>query len=398
MYQDLKKIYHMDEGRAESVYHARMEDSSAVPLTIAGRDFFYWMPPDVYARLLDIERIDRGIDSLADTMPSDAINRYIIDCMIDEIILTNEIEGVISTRKEVELAFEALRKNDKNKRFQGIVSKYVSLLSDDDIPMRSPEDVRALYDDLVLDEVVDADPNDAPDGDLFRVKTVTVVDAAQRVRHESAMSEKQISEELERWLGVYNDDGVEPLVRAAIFHFAFAYIHPFYDGNGRMNRFIGSYLVHRKSSRWAGIRLSFSVKENIRDYYKAFELAEHPLNKGDLTPFIITFLEIVLDALEKTNDALLERDEAFRVGMERLRDKFAADDSVDVESVGRALLQGALFTARGLTVDDIAEETGISVPTVYKRLDGYKDAGLLERKRSGRRAYYRLDADKLEQG
>lgn len=246
--------------------------------------------------------------------------------------------------------------------------------------------------------MVDADPNDAPDGDLFRVKTATVVDAAQRVRHESAMSENWISEELERWLGVYNDDEVEPLVRAAIFHSAFAYIHPFYDGDGRMNRFISSYLVHRKSSRWAGIRLSFSVKENIRDYYNAFELAEHPLNKGDLTPFVITFLEVVLDALEKTNDALPEKDEALRAGMERLRERFVADDSVDVERVGRALLQGAFFTAHGLTVDDIAEETGISVPTVYKRMDGYKDAGLLERKRSGRRAYYRLDADKLDQG
>lgn len=30
-------------------------------------------------------------------------------------------------------------------------------------------------------------------------------------------------------------------VRLGLFHYFFAYIHPFYDGNGRMDRFIISY-------------------------------------------------------------------------------------------------------------------------------------------------------------
>ncbi len=38
----------------------------------------------------------------------------------------------------------------------------------------------------------------------------------------------------------------------------------------------------------------------------------------------------------------------------------------------------------------------MSAPTVYKRLEGYKDVGLLERKRFGRKVYYRLETDKLE--
>lgn len=54
MYQDLKKLYHMDEDKAKSVYQTRVSDSSATILNIAGKDFFYWMPPDVYSRLLNI--------------------------------------------------------------------------------------------------------------------------------------------------------------------------------------------------------------------------------------------------------------------------------------------------------------------------------------------------------
>lgn len=393
MYQDLKKIHHRNESKALSVYEARLHDGSAVTLDIAGTQFFYWLPPDVYSRLLDVERMDRSVNDLARSMPQSAIDRYISECMIDEIILTNEIEGVPSTRKEVELALESLKKHDKRRRFQGIVNKYSALFLEEETPLRTPKDVRALYDDLVLEEVVGAQPRNEPDGKLFRAGAVSVANAAQRIIHESVLSEKQITEEMAKGLALFNDEGVEPLVRAALFHFIFAFIHPFYDGNGRMNRFISSQLVSREASRWAGLRLSFSVKENIRDYYKAFRLVEHPLNRGDLTPFIITFLEIALDALEKTNDALWEKNLLLQNIQEQLHNKYGADTLMDVDGVGRALLEAALFTGRGLTTDKIAAEAGISVPTAHKRLKRYKSVGLLERERFGRSIYYRLALD-----
>ena len=45
--------------------------------------------------------------------------------------------------------------------------------------------------------------------------------------------------------------------------FLFAYIHPFYDGNGRTNRFISSYVLSHSFSPIVGYRLSYSVKERI---------------------------------------------------------------------------------------------------------------------------------------
>ena len=81
------------------------------------------------------------------------------------------------------------------------------------------------------------------------------------------------------------DEAIPALVRVSVFHFLFAYIHPFYDGNGRTNRFISSYVLSRSFSPIVGYRLSYSVKERIEKYYKGFSICEHPLNKGRYNAF-----------------------------------------------------------------------------------------------------------------
>ena len=50
--------------------------------------------------------------------------------------------------------------------------------------------------------------------------------------------------------------------------------------------------------------MSYSVKERIEKYYKGFSLCEHPLNRGDLTPFVISFSELIVDAMENTLGSL----------------------------------------------------------------------------------------------
>lgn len=392
MYKDLKKIFHLDAGEAESVYKARLADESAVVLKIGSKDFFYWFPPDVYSLLLKIERADRQVNALVDAMPRGASEKYMFECVVDEIILTNDIEGVVSTRKEIELAMDALRKNDKNRRFQGIVNKYVALASSETVNVETCEDIRAIYDDIVYDEVVAEGEGKIPDGRLFRTDSVRVVDAAQRIIHENNMSESEIAQELQHAIAIYNDTEVEPLVRAAIFHFIFGYVHPFYDGNGRTNRFISSALVCREASRWSGIRLSFSVKENINAYYNAFKTVEHPLNRGDLTPFVITFLEIVLHALDRTYESLLQKSNALCEMRESLALRCENGAELDLDGVGEALLHATLFASKGFAVEEIAREVGISEPTVYKRLEAFKRSGLLVREKFGRKVYYRLDA------
>ena len=61
-----------------------------------------------------------------------------------------------------------------------------------------------------------------------------------------------------------NNDDINFLIRIAVFHYAFGYIHPFYDGNGRTSRFISSYLLSQRLEDLVSFRLSYTIKLNIK--------------------------------------------------------------------------------------------------------------------------------------
>ena len=122
--------------------------------------------------------------------------------MIDEIVLTNKIEGVHSSRREIsdvldELHGQALKKN-KAKRFQGIVTLYFKLMSKEQIPTDTCLDIRNLYNDLVLPEVQAENKAHVPDGILFRKDPVDVYNIAGKTIHNGVYPESKINETMER--------------------------------------------------------------------------------------------------------------------------------------------------------------------------------------------------------
>ena len=63
-----------------------------------------------------------------------------------------------------------------------------------------------------------------------------------------------------------------------------------YDGNGRLSRFISSYLLKREFNTLVALRLSYTIKNTKNEYYKAFDLCNNKKNMGELTFFSITFV------------------------------------------------------------------------------------------------------------
>lgn len=86
-----------------------------------------YMAPEIYEALLEAAQIDKDILRLEAALPQRALDSYRDSCLIDEIVLTNEIEGVHSTRREIGEVLERLKQNDRRGRFFGIVQKYALL-------------------------------------------------------------------------------------------------------------------------------------------------------------------------------------------------------------------------------------------------------------------------------
>ena len=293
-YELLSKIFYKKPTEYESIYDARFNSEASIklPIKIHENVGFIFNTNEITKLLVKIYKAINKINLLRTHLPNIAINSYIIKSLKDEIALTNEIEGVRSTRKEIEDAIDSI-KNDKSARFKGLVDKYFKLISNEIIPLNNCEDIRTIYDALVLPEI---EKENLPDGILFRKEPVQVVSATQKEKHRGIMPESKIIESLDLCLDFLKNDDIDSLIKISAFHYLFGYIHPFYDGNGRTSRFISSYLIKNELDILLALKLSYTVKNNINKYYKAFDVCNDRKNKGDITFFVVTFLELLSQA------------------------------------------------------------------------------------------------------
>ena len=390
-YLDLRKAFHDTAQDADQLYDRRFNDERTWHLktSIAGSPAFVYMAPEIYEALLEAAQIDKDILRLEAALPQRALDSYRDSCLIDEIVLTNEIEGVHSTRREIGEVLERLKQNDRRGRFFGIVQKYALLQTRPDIALRTCADVRDVYDDLVLAEVRISDPHNVPDGTCFRTKMVHVINEAGIPIHDGIEPEARIIEEMDQALDVLNDESREPLLRIALFHFLFGYIHPFYDGNGRTNRFISSYLISRQYEPIVGLGISHAVKQEIEKYYKAFSRCEHPLNRGDITPFVIAFSEICVNAMCNLRDALTEK----KSQMDMYLHRSAVLVPEPLRTLVESLITATLFTFDGVTAKELCEAERLSRQTLYKRLSELRKLGLLQEEKIGRKVFYKLNEE-----
>ncbi|MCH5192694.1 MAG: Fic family protein [Oscillospiraceae bacterium] len=394
--QSLYKLFYMGKDEYDREYEKRFNSEDTVHLNIMiGNDpAFFEQTAELYKLVASIERADKRIDKLERSLPEQAVSQFAMRCLIDEIMLTNDIEGVSSTRKEIDEVLSNLSDNDKKLRFKGLVMKYIMLIENKYIDISSCKDIRKIYDDIFMDEIKESDPDDLPDGKIFRKNSVSVYSATGKEIHHGIMPESRIIETMDSSLKTLRNDNIEMLFRIALFHYLFGYIHPFYDGNGRTSRFIISYLLSRELNPLIGYRISYTIKENINRYYDAFKICNHPNNKGDLTPFIAMFLGIIDISEKQLCNALEER----KNKLDYYRDavwELPHNNDTNVMELYFALIQAALFSDKGISLRELEEALDVSYNTIQKRLHAIPEKFII-RKHSKRQVYYMADLDEID--
>lgn len=320
------------------------------------------------------------------TVPPVVLYQFTRLSIVEEVKSTNDIEGVHSTKKEIREIIE--KKGTHYHRLQSVVHQYLELLGEEEIKFDTCHDIRNFYDDFAHQEIIRENPQNRLDGSLFRKETVQIEAATRKTIHQGLYPESRIIEALDQALRILHSEEYPLLIRLALFHYFFVYIHPFYDGNGRTDRFITSYFLSRKFHRLLAVRLSIYIKRNQSRYYHMLEEADSEKNRGDMTPFVMGFLEILIGSTEDTIGVLSRKNEQMRKYESRI-DAFQLKDKL-LKEIYITLLQAALFYGEGISMADLMKVTGKNRGTIQKRIDEIPGNHLIVTK-AGKTNYYKLN-------
>ena len=388
-YRTLARLFHADRSSDAYKNHDRLaaqrlaaDSTFATGITTPLGELFVATPRRITMLTQRILLAERRVASMWEAMPGVMKWSYITHAISEELFATNEMEGVRSTRKETEAAVAAARQaaedGDAGKaRFGEFAKLYLNLTDQDAQLPKTLEDIRAIYDKVVLDEIPD---EDKPDGELFRKDDVEVQGPHGVSIHSGVSGETRIAALLAQMVDLAGSDRMPFLQRAIVSHFLFEYIHPFYDGNGRTGRYLLALYLNRDLTIPTVLSLSRIIAENKNEYYKAFTEAEDKLNRGELTFFVMTILGFIERAQSSLIDELgIKIDQLGKAA--GLRDELSKKLGLSTNAVVLlyAVMQEELFdTARSMTLEDAASDLRLGKQSARRYVEELHKAGLVE--------------------
>ena len=92
----------------------------------------------------------------------------------------------------------------------------------------------------------------------------------------------------------YRESELHPLIKSAVFHYEFEFMHPFMDGNGRTGRMWHSLLLGHWKELFFWLPVEELIQTRQKDYYNALEQSDR---ESDSSVFVELMLEIIRDTL-----------------------------------------------------------------------------------------------------
>lgn len=152
-------------------------------------------------------------------MPPSSVSKYGAKAMEEEISSTLTIENIDFSRESVRKILQGYAPTDSSENRIYGMKKGLEFISNPE-NLISEENIHSLYQMAIGDFLEDEDNKLLPDN-LYRHDRVYV------------------NEYMMNFVRFINDSGkMNDLYKAVMIHFYFAYLHPYFDGNGRMARLL----------------------------------------------------------------------------------------------------------------------------------------------------------------
>ena len=131
-----------------------------------------------------------------------------------------------------------------------------------------------------------------PENGVFRSKGVGIFDG-NRLIHMAPPAEF-VPMQIRNLFEWYRESELHPLIKSAVFHYEFEFIHPFMDGNGRTGRMWHSLLLGHWKELFFWLPIEELIQTRQKDYYNALEQSDR---ESDSSVFVELMLEIIRDTL-----------------------------------------------------------------------------------------------------
>ncbi|ESU28528.1 Fic family protein [Flavobacterium limnosediminis JC2902] len=215
------------------------------------------------------------------------------------------------------------------------------------------------------------------------VMQVTSGPMGKEIIHFEAPPAIKVPAEMQQFLDwIETDQGIDPVIKAAIAHLWFVTIHPFDDGNGRIARAIADLqLARADQSPQRFYSMSAQIQAERNKYYDILENTQ----KGelDITPWLEWFLDCLMHSMAQTDEV---------VSKTLIRAKFwethrETQLNVRQQKILHLLLDDFFGV---LNVSKYAKINKTSTDTALRDIQDLMQKDILEQEGKGRSTSYRL--------
>ncbi|MBW8051150.1 MAG: Fic family protein, partial [Cytophagales bacterium] len=171
----------------------------------------------------------------------------------------------------------------------------------------------------------------------------------------------------------HNDKSTHPLVKCALFAYAFVSIHPFQDGNGRLSRLLSTLLLLKHGYKWIQyVSFEHEIESRKIEYYRVLRNCQSKRPNENVSDWVNFFL----DALKNIQEQLMKKLE-----VKGVETQLSPREKAIITFIGNNA---------GCKSGDIAKKLGIPSPTVKRILPDLNAKNLIEKHGTGPGTNYSL--------
>ncbi|GHU58675.1 cell division protein Fic [Clostridia bacterium] len=328
-YKPLYKLYYSDKNRYGHIYRSRKDsrDCAELPFSIVSGDggdkfgAFFMTAPEVSELCGQIDKVNSLVSGTLSQMHDIGVTGCINHGLSESVFSTLKIEGIRSTVYDIHDYLNNRKRNERKDSNIGKIKGIIDCCRESvTAGVEVPYDVDSLK--AVHEKLLKGDRKFA--GKLRKCKTRSSVSEKKcescfyedcynfgvwqydRLRHR-AVPAKDLQKQLVPLFDILKSKDLNPYAAASIAHYLVEYIHPFYDGNGRLGRFVMSLaLLKAGINRITALDFNNDLEKDRNGYYKALEATESRRNRGDVTPFVLFCLDKMYSCVRRNYNTVAE--------------------------------------------------------------------------------------------